>query len=74
MKEKLQYLLQVRDCMDNDIFKFATASVIINYFSDELKNQGKSMNYSKLLLRVNLSLRAIGVDEISYGFLRDKCS
>lgn len=70
MNEKLQHLLVVKNDMDKDLFRFAAASVVIKHFIDKLKNQGKYMERSKLLFRVNLSLRSIGIDEVSYGFIR----
>ncbi|MGY6209510.1 hypothetical protein ACXEO8_06005 [Cytobacillus firmus] len=70
MKEKLHHLQHLKDSMDKDLFKLAAASVLVKYFLEEMNNQGKNIERTKMLDRVNLSLRSIGCSEVSYGFMR----
>jgi hypothetical protein len=70
MYEKLNHLIMVREYMHEDVFKSAVASVLANHYLSMMNKQGKDMMRSKMLERVNLTLRSIGVDEVSYGFMR----
>ncbi|WP_249598507.1 hypothetical protein [Peribacillus frigoritolerans] len=72
MKEKLNHLQIVRGIIDEDKFRFAAATILIDYYLDEMKNKGKDkdMTRTNLLDRVNLSLRSMGNAEVSYGFIR----
>lgn len=73
MKENLYHLEMVRDYMDDDSFKFAVASMLTNYYIEGMMKHSKGVNRSKLLDRVNLTLRALDVNEVSYGFMRSWC-
>ncbi|MFJ7682612.1 hypothetical protein [Peribacillus butanolivorans] len=70
MKEKLNHLQIVRGIIDEDKFRFAAATILIDHYLDEMKNKGKNMKRTNLLDRVNLSLRSMGNGEVSYGFIR----
>ncbi|MBS4194353.1 hypothetical protein [Lederbergia citri] len=70
MKGKLHHLLMVKDCMNEDEFRFTVARVLTNHCLQELDRTGRKMNRMKLLDRVNLSLRSIGIKEVSYEYMR----
>lgn len=70
MNQKLENLLRLKEDMSDEVFRLVAASILLKHFIDELKNRGRSMHRSKLLFRVNLSLRSLGCDEVSYGFIR----
>jgi N-dimethylarginine dimethylaminohydrolase len=73
MKEKLYHLEMVRNYIDDDMFKFAVASMLINHYIGRMMKQRNGINRAKLLDRVNLTLKSIGCSEVSYGFLRSYC-
>jgi len=73
MNEKLNHLIIVREYMNEDLFKLAVASVLTNHYLNKMEKQGKYLMRSKLLERVNLTLRSLDVEEVSYGFLRSYC-
>jgi hypothetical protein len=73
MKENLYHLQMIKGSVDDNLFKLVAASMLTNYYLKVMKKKEARINRSKLLDRVNLTLRSIGVAEISYGFVRSYC-
>lgn len=70
MNDKLFYLKQIKDDLDEETFKFVAAEVTVKYYINSFIDRGLKINRAKVMDRANLALKSLGVDEISYGYVR----
>lgn len=70
MKEKLYHVNQLKDGLSEHQYRLVAATVISNYYVDRMKQTGRKLDRMSMLERVNLTLKGLGLEEVSYGFLR----
>lgn len=66
----MNQLNSLRSALSADEFKFLAATLTGAYYTDLVKRTGKKVKRTIVFDRVNLTLRSIGCEEVSYGFLR----
>ncbi|SFG70715.1 hypothetical protein [Sporolactobacillus nakayamae] len=69
-QEKLKNLEAVRSDIGEDLFRRICASVITEHYATAMRTRHSEVNKTMLHQLVNLHLREIGVEEVSYGFIR----
>jgi hypothetical protein len=70
MDDKMVYLRQLKNDLDDETFRYVAAEVAIKYYTNMFIGRGLRVSKSKVLDRTNLTLKALGVDEVSYGYVR----
>ncbi|WHY87573.1 hypothetical protein QNH39_07015 [Neobacillus novalis] len=68
--EKLNYLMLLRKDIGEEQFKFAAAAILAKAYSELLQWRSIKRSRMNVLDRINLMLRSMGCDEVSYGFIR----
>ncbi|UAK16121.1 hypothetical protein [Sporolactobacillus terrae] len=69
-QEKIKSLEVVRSDIGEDLFRRICASVITEHYATAMRTRHGEINKTMILSLVNLHLREIGVEEVSYGFIR----
>lgn len=70
MNDKLFYLKQIKDDLDEETFKYVAAEVTVKYYINSFISRGLKINRAKVMDRTNLALKSLGVEEVSYGYIR----
>ncbi|MCU4842308.1 hypothetical protein OCF09_26845 [Bacillus cereus] len=72
MKEKLERLQLIREGMNEDVFRFIVAEVIVKHCIKEIAETKKKLCLLDVHCRTNLTLRGMGLSEVSYRFVHKK--
>ncbi|MCQ6267133.1 hypothetical protein M1K46_15860 [Fictibacillus sp. WQ 8-8] len=70
MSEIMLHLKALEDSLDEQTYRFVVAEAVAKYYIMLIRKTEKKVDRYQLLERVNLKLRSLGIDEVSYGYLR----
>ncbi|MED0667742.1 hypothetical protein P4T04_15560 [Bacillus badius] len=68
--DKLNHLKEIKDYLAEETFKYVVAELTAKHFTNLFIDRGLKVNKRRVLERTNLVLRNLGVEEVSYGFVR----
>lgn len=68
--EKLYHLIQVRPYLNRAQYREAAATIVAKDLADQIQEKNVEFKRTMVLDRTNLTLRALNIPEISYGFIR----
>ena len=72
MHKQLQQLQELREIIGEEAFRLSSMTLVVNNFVKELNERKIGMSRVDLLFRINLTLKAIDVEQVSYGYLRSR--
>lgn len=70
VQEKINHLKAVREDIGEEQFKLTAAKIFAKYVIGLMYEQCKKLSRTDLMMKINVMLRGIEVDEVSYGFVR----
>ncbi|SFE26509.1 hypothetical protein SAMN05428981_104226 [Bacillus sp. OV194] len=70
MSEMMVHLKAIEDSLDKETYRFVVAEAIAKYYIMLIRKTKKKIDRYQLLDRTNLMLRSLGIDEVSYGYIR----
>ncbi|MFJ7678272.1 hypothetical protein ACIQXQ_09425 [Peribacillus sp. NPDC097198] len=70
MEEKIKRLNDIKEDVGFDLYRKAVTRVVASYYSKVLSNRGKKVKRTEVWDRTNLKLKELGLEEVSYEFMR----
>lgn len=70
MNKKIEYLNYMKEDLGIDVYHKAVAKVVASQFIQMIKAKGKKIKRSDVVDWTNLKLKALGLEEVSYAFMR----
>lgn len=70
MYEKFNHLTYLKEDLTEEEYRFTAAKIVVNHFLNIINGSKKTISRAELLGRVNLVLISLGLQEISYGYIR----
>ncbi|KZZ86227.1 hypothetical protein [Bacillus sp. SJS] len=71
MKQQLQHLKELKDVMTKEEYRATAARIVATNIKEMMEERGQIRNRMEVLSLINLKLRSFGVEEVSYGFVRN---
>jgi hypothetical protein len=71
INDRLYHLKQLKNDIDAETYRFLVADIIIKYYVELLQTNEVVKNRRYVLKMVNKALKSLGVDEVSYGYVRN---
>ncbi|MGE7695576.1 hypothetical protein ACQKNC_15960 [Lysinibacillus sp. NPDC094177] len=70
MQDKLKYLEKIREDVGEAAYRINAATIITKDYINLLRSRGIKKDRITILNQVNSRLNSIGVEKVSYGFIR----
>jgi len=73
MNELMKQLKCIESCVDRKTYRFVVAEAIVKHIVKQMQVKKEELSKQKVVDKVNLSLRALKIEPVSYGFVRKFC-
>jgi hypothetical protein len=73
MSEMIKHLKEIEHNLDKETYRSVVAEVSVKHFIKRMRDQKMKINRQLIVDRTNFVLRSMGIEEISYGFVRQYC-
>ncbi|MBN3553314.1 hypothetical protein JYA63_03485 [Fictibacillus nanhaiensis] len=73
MNELMKQLKCIESCVDRETYRFVVAEAIVKHIVKQIQVRNEELSKQKVVDKVNLSLRALKIEPVSYGFVRKFC-
>lgn len=73
MSEMMKQLKSIEPCLDKETYRFVVAEAIVKHIVKQMQEKNEELSKQKVVDKVNLSLKALKIEPVSYGFVRKFC-